>query len=181
MDTLTSDLTPYRNKRGCLIWLSVLGLGFALFVVGFYQFENHRGRKALAAAMEAYTKEGECLDFQVILPPAVPAEQNFCATPALDGINDPRVLEQKWPYVLSSTFFSGDPYLYSPLSEWGEFFRKRQPAAANGKILTDGEAIRQAFLPAKPFFDELFAASSRPLAQFTPTSRQLDRVVTRLT
>jgi hypothetical protein len=71
-----------------LLWLLVsLVTVYALFV----SIENWTGARALAAAKDRLAKEGETLDFALLLPPPIPDSQNFCAIEPLKGLTNPKL------------------------------------------------------------------------------------------
>ena len=76
---------PSRRRRGCLLTAIIA----ALLVPGFYWFENWSGRRALEMVAAEYEAAGLSLDPATFLPGPVPAEENFGATPLLDGIMHP--------------------------------------------------------------------------------------------
>lgn len=73
---------PSRRRRGCLIMFIIA----ALLMPGFYWFENWSGRRALEKVVAEYEAAGLSLDPATFLSGPVPAEENFGATPLLDGI-----------------------------------------------------------------------------------------------
>src|SRR5688500_4029644 len=74
-----------RGKRGCLI----TGIILALLIPGFYLLENCTGRRALRNVVAEYADAGFTLEPAAFLTAAAPAEENFGATPLLDGIMHP--------------------------------------------------------------------------------------------
>lgn len=68
-----------------LAWATGLLPAFLVLVVCL---ENWTGARALAAAKDAYVKEGGSFDPATLLPAPVPAETNFMALPAFAGIAD---------------------------------------------------------------------------------------------
>ena len=59
---------------------------FPLLLVAAYLIEDWRGARAWDKATARLAAEGETLDLASLWPPPVPPEENFCTTPALDGI-----------------------------------------------------------------------------------------------
>src|SRR5262245_14798409 len=63
-----------------------LALGLVVIVIGFYQEEKWRGRRALEKAESAFLAAGESLRREDFLTKAPPAAENFGATPLLAGM-----------------------------------------------------------------------------------------------
>jgi hypothetical protein len=72
-------LFSWRTLRLTLIGLAVL----ATAIAAFYTVENWRGQRAWNEYREQLEARGEQLDFRAFIPPPVPDEENFAATPAL--------------------------------------------------------------------------------------------------
>jgi hypothetical protein len=59
-----------------------------LVVVAAYLIEHWRGARAWDQARARLLAEGETLDLASLWPPSVPRDENFCTTPALDGLSE---------------------------------------------------------------------------------------------
>lgn len=91
-------LTPPRRSflRGLLRVLLCLVASVATLVALFYVVENWRGKHAWAAYEKELTAEGVSLEFASIVPPPVPDDQNFAATPFLAPLFDFEPGTQTW-------------------------------------------------------------------------------------
>ncbi len=153
-----------------------------------YVLENWRGERALARAVARLQAAGETLDFSRLWPPTPPREENFCATPALDGIagmvDDDREAGEPGAQrarlmILPFGFPEAERDIglfkqtFSPI-DWEEWRAALQRKPPPHLPLPAGEpdpakAILAALAPHQALFDELAAAArSRPRAQFTP-------------
>ena len=79
------ETKPSRGKRGCFI----TGTLVVLMVPVYYWNENYAGPRAVEKMKEEYAAAGFLLEPAAVMPPAIPAEENFGATPLLDGIVHP--------------------------------------------------------------------------------------------
>jgi hypothetical protein len=71
-------------------------LTFLSLTVLLYSFEYWRGKRLYAKLAREVEARGESLDLRRLIPPPVPDDQNFCATPLLAAITD-----YEWPAELS--------------------------------------------------------------------------------
>ncbi|MBL9130644.1 MAG: hypothetical protein JNG86_05560 [Verrucomicrobiaceae bacterium] len=86
MKRFLSFLKRLLQLRVILWTLATLITLYILFVT----LENWTGARALAAVKARVAKEGEILDFSLLLPKPVPDAQNFCALEPLAGITNPK-------------------------------------------------------------------------------------------
>ena len=70
-------LFSWRNRRRILMGLAV----FATIIAVFYAEENWRGRQAWENCQHEWEAKDERLDWQSVVPPRVPDDQNFALTP----------------------------------------------------------------------------------------------------
>ena len=85
-----SQPTPGKSSkpRRWLTWRRALNLLIALVLLVFtgYMVENWRGRRVIATQVARYGALGLSLNEEDYFPQRVAPEDNFCATPLLDGI-----------------------------------------------------------------------------------------------
>jgi hypothetical protein len=78
-------LPPLRHRL--LRGVRIAGLSLLLVLAAFYGIENGRGALAWKRAQARFAAAGESLELDSFAPPPIPDAENFCATPALLGVN----------------------------------------------------------------------------------------------
>lgn len=155
-----------------------------LVLAAFYLIENVRGDRAWKRAQARLAAAGETGDLEALRPPPVPPEENFCATPALDGLS--RVGDEGdegdavWKKrrrlerleIMPDSAPSPWQLLRRETPDWSAWRRqlkstkhlqpdRDEPDPAKAMIL--------GFAPHEALFDELIeAARTRPRAAFEP-------------
>jgi hypothetical protein len=150
-------------------------------LAAIYLIENVRGDRAWKRAQARLAAAGETVDLDTLRPPPVPSAENFCATPALDGLS--RVSEEGdavWKKrrrlerleTMPDSAPSPWQLLRREMPDWAAWRRQLkstkhlqpdpdEPDPAKAMIL--------GFAPHEAFFDELIdAARTRPHAAFEP-------------
>jgi len=84
------------SLRNVLRVLLCLVVSVATLVALLYVVENWRGKHAWAAYEKELTAKGVSLDFASVVPPPVPDDQNFAATPFLAPLFDFEPGTQTW-------------------------------------------------------------------------------------
>lgn len=169
---------PGRWRR-CL---RATALGVLVLLAAFYAVENGRGAYAWSRAKARLAAAGESLDLKKFEPPRFPADENFCATPALDGVggdDDPTNAAQKRLTDLDfdrhrrkSRAYVSQPRLTRDPPDWKEW-RTYLEASTVLDIPQEepnsAKAIALSFAPHEALFEELIqAARDRPHARFDP-------------
>jgi len=187
---------PVRKsrRRGCLLTLLI---GAMLLVPGFYWFENWSGRRALEKVLAEYEAAGLSLEPSTFLPDSGPPQENFGATPLLDGIMH---LEDGSPAAaaasarregfkkllpgitmlpVSSEAGSAVPEMLPDVTgnapEWGKvraYLDAHTPCKPPQDEPSDARAVFLALDIHRAVLDELIAAAARPRAVFTPSPRE---------
>ena len=181
---------PSRRKRGCLITLIILGL----LVPGYYWLEKYTGRRAVEMVVAEYAEAGFPLEAAAVLPATVPAEDNFGATPLLDGIMHPddyspgaKVAQGVMKSLTNLPSYQRCAYGW-PLftdKEWASLsgldpawpllrtlLSRRKVPDSSAHEPSDVRAVFGALETCRALFDELSAAAQRPHAIFTPVPRE---------
>lgn len=183
---------PPRRRLG-LFWKLLLGFGglvfaMVLLIVLAIAMEHWRGQRAWAACQREMEARGEKLDLIAFVPPPVPDDQNFAATPFFESLpfehgggnaGDP------WPDVFSKAEKQvekttskagkkgGPDRRLTDLVAWQKAFRKAQAddsdAVASEKPKDRAAAaaeVLEALKACDPLIGELQAAAKRPQARF---------------
>ena len=123
-------LFSWRNRRRILMGLAV----FATIIAVFYAEENWRGRRAWENCKHEWEAKGERLDWQSIVPPHVPDDQNFALTPVVcssygqlltrDGkAIPPEKRDTNLVNRLDMDIYFGIPYSLQPANGFGSWVR----------------------------------------------------------
>jgi hypothetical protein len=151
-----------------------------------YTVENWRGSRAWNAMEKKLQSQGVQLDFTKLVPPAVPAEQNFAMTPFLAPLYDflPGTQEARDTNALARTTswakdFPGLNMTWrlgkrTDLGKWAgalEQMGKRgepDPHPTNGNPADPAAArtVLERLQPYQPVLEELRTASARPQSRF---------------
>ena len=76
-----SEIPIARPSRRIFPRLLISFIGFAVLVAVFYAEENWRGKRAWENFKREWEAKGERFDWQSVVPPRVPDDQNFALTP----------------------------------------------------------------------------------------------------
>lgn len=192
-------MNPSKPKRSILLRLilvvGIVFLGLVFLAAVLFAFENWRGHRAWAACKQELEAKGEKLDWNAFVPPAVPDDQNFAATPFFASMRfesggrgntgDP------WPKDYTDAQKEADRISRKSaarkgaagerrlidLVAWQRAFRKVRgddspPAAretADDPVAARAAAAREVLEGLKvcdPILDELRTASKRPQSRF---------------
>src|SRR3954467_6671489 len=98
------DPKPRRVRR-----LGVVLFCFAVVLTGlgaFHLIENRRGKQKWEAYKRELTAQGIKLDLASFIPPTIPPEQNFAATPFFDSLlPGPRPTNwNRWPNLIKDVW-----------------------------------------------------------------------------
>jgi hypothetical protein len=184
------------RRRGCLLTALIAPM---LLLPGFYWFENWSGRRALEKIKAQYESAGLSLDPAAFVPDGGRAEDNFGATPLLDGIMHPaddspggkaaeakrEAFKKLLPHRASSTHPVGKstaalishelPDVTGDAPEWAKvraYLEAHTPCKPPPDGPSDARAVFQALEVHRAVLDELIAAATRPNAFFTPSPRE---------
>lgn len=183
----TDGATPvkrvgWRRALPALLWSALL-----IVIPLFYLWVNLAGQHRLEAVRQSLAQQGESLQMRDYSPGPIPAEENFCAIPSLDGLavgdgDSPagqaakakrdRITAMLPPrgkkvmiHILAGGYPAGVPMDFTAhvaaLRKDGYF---KTPAGGAPE-----EEILSAYAPMQPVIDEMAAALDRPGAQWTPT------------
>ena len=192
-----NSLTSWLGRCWHWRWMRVFAIYFACFVAavtGFHVWMNARGARSWKATREMLAKEGVEMDPSKVTGALVPASENFCAIPLLEGINlvmdrDPmkgepaarrKALEalgvpayhatHPRPPVVTGSVLAGEP---PKLEVWAEWLRK----TGHAMPVTDPGHPAREVLAALSYQDaavaEMAAAVERPRATFQSEGRSL--------
>lgn len=151
-----------------------------LLLTAFYLIENWRGARAWKNAQARLAAAGESLDLKSLETPQIAPAENFCATPALDGMGgegDAAEIKQRRLAELSlkphsrSGIRSTQSLTREPLDwlAWRYQLEATKHLKPPAKESDPVRAVVRAFEPHAALFDELVhAARDRPHAQFQP-------------
>ena len=70
-----------------LVWIGGLCCALLVLLLLLFSVENGRGQRAWAACQRELAVQGEQLDLKAFVPPPIPDDQNFVATPLFAGLN----------------------------------------------------------------------------------------------
>jgi hypothetical protein len=165
---------PNASRRALRVSVSVM-----LLAGGVFFWEDWSGRRKLEEVKARFEREGFPLRAEAVFPPAPPAEENFGATPALDGLfaapgsageaaaaARTKALSDLLPKEAATALrLDGAEIDWSAMRE-----ALARNAGANPlpEDLTDVAAVRAWLERHRALFTELDAAARRPHAVFTP-------------
>jgi hypothetical protein len=162
--------SPLRKVWRVLRVLIFVAVCLATLACLFNAEENWRAGRVWQKCRADLLARGEKLDLKEMLPPPVPAEQNFAATPLLAGVLNHKEPRNPLDYRLNHEEkepFRGSWRLGQPLDlqGWSNYYRGAHgPAAA---APTPGAAILEALGRYEAAMAELRAATQKPHAQFS--------------
>ena len=165
---------PNAVRRALRVSVSVMLLAGGVFV-----WEDWSGRRKLEEVKARLERDGFPMRPEAVFPPAPPAEENFGATPALDGLFAPEGSAGAAAAAARKQALSdllpkeADNALRLDRAEidWSamrEALAKNAGANPLPEDLTDVAAVRAWLERHRALFTELDAASRRPHAVFTP-------------
>lgn len=179
---VTKPRRPRRLRRRIFIAGGIL----TILLGGLYTWENRRGRRAFDEAVSAWISDGYSLQPESLLPPVVPAAENFGATPLLDGIatasdsDDPtpwkkrRFLTELMPGIVRK--WDLRTAVLADSMEW----EVARDALARAGMSPPAEepapvaAVYKALDSRAALFEELTSAAQRQHAHFTPARDMSD-------
>lgn len=164
-------------------WTLLVFLSFATLL---YSLELWRGKRAYARLQREVEAKGGSLAFSAVLPPPVPDDQNFCATPLLAAMMDyktsppffgPMKFEWRNPAIIDRlkamslpTPKQGQQGWFcaemTDLAAWQEAFANNTNYPASVTSRGPAEAVLQALSQFDPELNELRAANQRPGARW---------------
>ncbi len=156
-------------------WLLLSAAFLATFAALFVIEENWRGRRALAAARSELDAHGHAFDLKSLVPPAIPDEVNFAATPLFRAVGyarsfDPMSCDDPavWRRLISTPFKSNF-FWNSRDWQWAgrvDLQKSLNFARINSAGMTDSraaETVLADLLPIRTDLNKLVAAArSRP-------------------
>lgn len=190
-----SDPARPRHTPLLRVFLVVAGIGLGLLLVPvlLVAIENWRGHRAWAACQRELAALGEKLDLKDWVPPPVPDEQNFAATPLFAGLDfrpghggghmdwpqDYRQASDKLPIprqACQARRPDSDPTVRD-LSAWQRAFRTVRtgdpdqpiPVSAPSEVSPEVRAaleVLEALKVYEPALNELRQAARRPASRF---------------
>jgi hypothetical protein len=175
-ETLSVPPLHQRLRRG----VRTASLSLLLLVALFYGIENERGALAWKRAQARFAAAGESLDLERFAPPSIPDAENFCATPALLGVNgddDAALSSQRRLNALDFQRHRPRGFITEPASTrdppdwlaWRAYLEPSTSLAFPPDEQDPAKAIVRSFAPHQALFDELTqAARDRPHARFEP-------------
>ena len=155
---------------------SAVGVGLGLLVLGFYGYQNWRGKRAWQSFQAELKQRGESLDFVRLLPEPVADETNFARSPAFQKLQtgpDPRVRQwlldredlnnvfQRYTSVRDTIEWTGQQPL--PLSKYlrGLGAEAKLPGGRTNNAVV-APLLLQRLQPHGPLLDDLAAAARLP-------------------
>jgi hypothetical protein len=170
--------------KRCLFILAVLATVFALV----YEFDNVRGKRVWARYKAEMEAQGEKLDWKAFIPPTVPNDQNFAASPFFillleKGENSP-AFKKRWPenYGRAADTVANLPKKGPTdsgrksidLLAWQAAFTELetgepfpQPATVDARALTNAAAsVLEHLKVYEPVLEELRESAARPASRF---------------
>lgn len=189
---------PKRRGTTLLRWTLIagaVGVGtlFGLLLLA-WTIENYRGKSAWTRFQAEAAARGEKLDLASVIPPSVPDQDNFAATPLLAALFEPRSSTSRTPRRRDPAAFEratalSKPFDGSPKSEvpasgnwetatpidlgaWAEFFEQHPDFATpdapgqNTAARPAPASVLDALQRFAPELTELAAAAERPAAVF---------------
>src|SRR5688500_17309284 len=168
--------TPKPRFRKLGIFLFLIALMATVFAA-VHLGENLRGKKKWEAYQRKLIAQGTKLDLAAFVPPPIPADQNFAATPFFaELLRDPRRTNwNRWP---DPTFgkvrppANEDKRNERQLTDWAAWQIAWRAQAGGDTNLVERDRTKAAaeVLAAlkvyEPVFEELRAASRRPLSRY---------------
>jgi hypothetical protein len=172
----------FRRQRIALYLACLVGIGS--LVTLFYAEESWRGKRAWAAATRDMASKGETFSLASIIPPELPATENFAAAPVFSALFDTEPIE--WGPAGKLRFRNPEPLnqlrgIQLPMSQrpycrrwfqtefvdlalWANYFRTNAGGAADPTDPARG--ILRALSQYDALFTELRSASRRPSSRF---------------
>jgi len=157
--TPTSDLPPRRGFLRRLFswrWLrrALIGVvGLATLIGLLVTEENWRGKHDWESYRHAEEAKGESFDWQALVPPAVPDDQNFLTAPAFTNLLDDKTVFDPFPKSSKQfPFVSGNwqKAVLTDLKSWQTAYRQLREDES-------GNSFAVAPQPGTPAADVLFA------------------------
>ncbi len=171
----TSGKKPRRRRKKYLIAIGILGLLGIVGIISIFTFAYFEGNKAERDWTEfqsRWEKRGEIFDLDELIPPDIPKEENFAASPIIAELFDPHthsrltrlnpelISEFKSPAGSSSVLKIA---LNAPKSSLSSFIQEPESYSSDRD---SAKAILEILKPLAPLIDELEKASRLPAAKF---------------
>jgi hypothetical protein len=163
-------------------WTLLVFLSLATLL---YSLELWRGKRAYASLQREVEAKGGSLELSAVIPPPVPDDQNFCATPLLAAMMDyktsppfaPMKFEWRNPAIIDRLKAMSLPtpkqgqqgWLCAEMTDlaaWQEAFANNTNYPASVTSRGPAEAVLQALSQFDPELNELRAANQRPAARW---------------
>ena len=170
-------------------------LCFVTLIALFYAIEDYRGAKAWESVKSDLEARGENLDFNALIPPSIPDEENFAATPLLaalfDYTREPDNIRYYQPGSRNNIHYRQMEVLeklksiqrmtdaarspsegdwksgsFLDVDAWARYYRGNPHFPQAPPGASSAETVLAALDKYKPELDELRAASLRPGAKF---------------
>jgi len=179
----------FFTKFGRFFW-SWCFLKFVLWavtlIIFLYVEEDWRGARAWAATKAKWEAKGESFDFNELVPPPVPDDQNLAAIPLfkMEPDTDPKNKGNLAPLALHRAYRVGQPGNDVPTGGWGNYQRGKLPDMEKIRegVATQYAEVFKTALPTNDSlaqFDALYpfiadlrtAAATRPFCRFEQNYR----------
>src|SRR5436190_16920424 len=168
------DAKPRRVRK---LGVTLFCLAVLLTVLGaFHLIENWRGKHRWEAYKRQLITQGAKLDLAQLIPPPVPPEQNFAATPFFDELlPGPKPTNwNRWPNLIGqvppqlSAGRNNERHL-TDFPAWQATLRAERGHDTNAVVVGRAEAAEEMLAAMKvyePALQELRSVSARPLSRY---------------